>query len=134
MGEERFTCEFIACGKKGCKRCPHGPYWYGTKDEKGRRSRRYYGKKDPRTAKQERKTGAKKAPEPDWREPILNKATATSRLAYDILGVPEGLGADHVRSIYRRRAFAAHPDRTGDTREMIYLNAAYEFLVAVNRW
>lgn len=23
-----FTTRMIPCGKKGCMRCPHGPYWY----------------------------------------------------------------------------------------------------------
>jgi hypothetical protein len=36
--------EMVRCGKKGCTRCPHGPYWYAYWREGGRTRSRYVGK------------------------------------------------------------------------------------------
>lgn len=40
--------ERVRCGKKGCTRCPHGPYWYAYWREDGRLRSRYVGKDLPR--------------------------------------------------------------------------------------
>jgi hypothetical protein len=40
--------ERVRCGKKGCTRCPHGPYWYAYWREDGRLRSRYVGKELPR--------------------------------------------------------------------------------------
>ncbi len=42
--EVRLRRRFIRCGKAGCTRCPHGPYWYAYWQEEGRRRTRYIGK------------------------------------------------------------------------------------------
>lgn len=34
----------VRCGKAGCTRCPHGPYWYAYWSEDGRRRSRYIGR------------------------------------------------------------------------------------------
>lgn len=34
----------VKCGKPGCNRCPHGPYWYAYWTEDGRRRSRYVGR------------------------------------------------------------------------------------------
>ncbi|MGI9609801.1 MAG: hypothetical protein ACR2NL_05860 [Acidimicrobiia bacterium] len=34
----------VRCGKRGCTKCPHGPYWYAYWTEDGRRRSRYVGK------------------------------------------------------------------------------------------
>ena len=34
----------VKCGKPGCTRCPHGPYWYAYWTEDGTRRSRYIGK------------------------------------------------------------------------------------------
>lgn len=34
----------VRCGKPGCTRCPHGPYWYAYWRENGRRRSRYVGR------------------------------------------------------------------------------------------
>lgn len=39
-GKDVFVLEGRNCGKKGCKRCPHGPYWYRLSGSK----RLYIGK------------------------------------------------------------------------------------------
>lgn len=36
--------QWVRCGKQGCTRCPHGPYWYAYWTEDGRRRSRYVGK------------------------------------------------------------------------------------------
>lgn len=34
----------VRCGKRGCTKCPHGPYWYAYWTEGGRRRSRYVGR------------------------------------------------------------------------------------------
>ena len=34
----------VRCGKPGCTKCPHGPYWYAYWTENGKRRSRYVGK------------------------------------------------------------------------------------------
>lgn len=36
--------QMVRCGKQGCTRCPHGPYWYAYWTEDGRRRSRYVGR------------------------------------------------------------------------------------------
>ena len=33
--------QMVRCGKQGCTKCPHGPYWYAHWTEEGRRRTRY---------------------------------------------------------------------------------------------
>lgn len=44
--EPRFSMrqQWVRCGKTGCTRCPHGPYWYAYWTEDGRRRSRYVGR------------------------------------------------------------------------------------------
>ena len=39
-----YRQQFVRCGKAGCTRCPHGPYWYAYWREGGRVRSRYLGK------------------------------------------------------------------------------------------
>ena len=36
--------QLVRCGKENCTKCAHGPYWYATWREDGRRRSRYVGK------------------------------------------------------------------------------------------
>lgn len=36
--------QMVRCGKPGCTKCPHGPYWYAYWTEDGRRRSRYVGR------------------------------------------------------------------------------------------
>ncbi len=36
--------QMVRCGKHGCTKCPHGPYWYAYWTEEGRRRSRYVGR------------------------------------------------------------------------------------------
>ena len=42
-----YRQESVRCGKPGCTRCPHGPYWYAYWREDGRLRSRYLGKTPP---------------------------------------------------------------------------------------
>ena len=42
-----YRLEHVHCGKRGCTRCPHGPYWYAYWREDGRLRSRYIGKTLP---------------------------------------------------------------------------------------
>lgn len=43
IGSVSYQLEKIKCGK-GCKGCPHGPYWYGYYRKKGKTVSEYIGK------------------------------------------------------------------------------------------
>lgn len=45
-----YRREPVRCGKRGCTRCPHGPYWYAYWREGGRLRSRYIGKTLPEGA------------------------------------------------------------------------------------
>ncbi len=47
VGSVTLRQETVRCGKKGCTRCPHGPYWYAYWREEGRTRSRYVGKELP---------------------------------------------------------------------------------------
>lgn len=49
-GKATYRQERVRCGRDGCRRCPHGPYWYAYWREGGRLRSRYIGKHLPRTA------------------------------------------------------------------------------------
>ena len=49
-GKVTYRLEHVRCGKQGCTRCPHGPYWYAYWREEGRLRSRYIGKHLPEGA------------------------------------------------------------------------------------
>jgi hypothetical protein len=42
-----YRQEHVRCGKRGCSRCPHGPYWYAYYKEDGRTRKQYIGRHLP---------------------------------------------------------------------------------------
>lgn len=42
--QETYELEWVNCGKGACRSCPHGPYWYAYRTERGKRIRRYIGR------------------------------------------------------------------------------------------
>jgi hypothetical protein len=46
-GKVTYRQERVRCGREGCSRCPHGPYWYAYWREGGRLRSRYIGKHLP---------------------------------------------------------------------------------------
>ena len=49
-GKVTYRLEPVKCGRQGCTRCPHGPYWYAYWREDGRVRSRYIGKTLPSDA------------------------------------------------------------------------------------
>ncbi|MEX0789821.1 MAG: hypothetical protein WD178_03505 [Actinomycetota bacterium] len=43
-GKVSYRLEPVNCGKPGCSRCPHGPYWYAYWREGGRVRSKYIGR------------------------------------------------------------------------------------------
>lgn len=129
-----YQSEYVRCGKVGCRRCPHGPYWYeywseGEGDARDRRRRRYCGRVDPRTVPPDRPGPTPAVPHPH--ESIHCRQTATRALACEILGIPPSpITADGVRRAYRRLALLHHPDRGGDPVVMARINSAYSYLMS----
>lgn len=46
-GKVTYRLEPVTCGKPGCTKCPHGPYWYAYWREEGRVRSRYIGRRAP---------------------------------------------------------------------------------------
>lgn len=46
-GKVSYRLEAVNCGKPGCTKCPHGPYWYAYWREGGRVRSRYIGRNLP---------------------------------------------------------------------------------------
>jgi len=46
-GAVTYRQESVKCGKPGCTKCPHGPYWYAYYREGGRLRSRYIGRDLP---------------------------------------------------------------------------------------
>lgn len=114
---EWFRSEYVKCGKAGCRKCPHGPYWYAYWREAGKMRKRYVGKVDP-----------KKGEEPDPREEIWNPRKATLVLAFSILGLSLGSSLASASARFRELSREHHPDRGGSQREMSIINSAYAYV------
>jgi hypothetical protein len=48
-GPVTYRLESVKCGKPGCTKCPHGPYWYAYWREDGKVRSRYIGPELPAT-------------------------------------------------------------------------------------
>lgn len=46
-GKVTYRQERVRCGREGCAKCPHGPYWYAYWREGGKLRSRYIGKDRP---------------------------------------------------------------------------------------
>lgn len=46
-GPVTYRLESVKCGKPGCTKCPHGPYWYAYYREEGKVRSRYIGPELP---------------------------------------------------------------------------------------
>lgn len=46
-GPVTYRLEPVRCGKPGCTKCPHGPYWYAYWREDGKVRSRYIGPELP---------------------------------------------------------------------------------------
>lgn len=121
-----YRAQYVNCGKSGCRRCPHGPYWYGFWREGKRMKSRYFGKKDPRERRQEQVEAGASDFHPN--DLILSKRTASLSLAMDILGVGLLCPLLLVVKRYRSLMLQHHPDRGGDLRQAVWINAAFDYI------
>lgn len=55
-GPVTYRLESVKCGKPGCTKCPHGPYWYAYYREDGKVRSRYIGPELPAGSTRESKT------------------------------------------------------------------------------
>lgn len=117
---ETYRSEYVKCGKAGCRKCPHGPYWYAYWREGSRTRKRYIGKVDPRK-------GEDSHPHDD----IFSRSKANLALACEILGIGGFASPDQAKLAFRRLSRECHPDRGGDERAMSRINAAYSYFRSV---
>lgn len=127
--KETYRAEYVKCGKKGCKSCPHGPYWYGYTRVSGKLKKKYYGKLDPRDASRER---VKRETHPY--DDIFFKSKATLTMAYAILGIKQGeMYIDQIKKHFRKLSMKEHPDRGGDEQTYKRIVAAWSYIQSVFR-
>lgn len=55
-GKISYRLEPVTCGKPGCSKCPHGPYWYAYWREGGRVRSRYIGRRLSESPRAERRS------------------------------------------------------------------------------
>jgi hypothetical protein len=122
-----YTQESVKCGKAGCKKCPHGPYWYRTVKIGGKTRREYVGKNRDSAPKTEApKTEAPKTEAPKTEAPKTDprqeryrgmnfRSTATLELALEIMRLERvGLTRNLARDAARKLLMEHHPDRGGE--------------------
>jgi hypothetical protein len=127
MPSYTYRCEYVRCGK-GCRGCPHGPYWYGYYREEGRLKKKYFGKKDPRSG-----PAPQTVPVNPW-DAIYCWQTASEQLAREILGVDQAADYMTCRRAYLLACKTMHPDVGGDSRQFQFREAAWSYLKALHEW
>jgi hypothetical protein len=115
-----FQREYVRCGK-GCKGCPHGPYWYEYWREGKRTRKRYWGKHHP---------FADYTNESREHHPVYERAQMSDQVAREILTGNAAATNAACKRAFRQRIKAAHPDRGGTTEEARQLIAAWTWLKA----
>lgn len=123
MGNPFYRNEFVKCGRKGCRKCPHGPYWYCYWYEGKRLRKKYIGK----NFKPEEKDNGEPCPQNPL-DAIFDKGKATLRVAKSILELTDDFSMEACRRVYRKLSLENHPDRGGDTKKQARINAAFEFM------
>lgn len=148
-GGVHLQCEYVRCGNRRCRSCPHGPYWYAYWREDGKLKSRYVGKTDPRQGVH--KTPSGKGPDPvgktvppgggaevhktpphPW-DRVFSRQTITPALCYEILGVRSFCPFSEVASAYKQLILEAHPDHGGDGVKARWYTAAYTYLKSIER-
>jgi DnaJ-like protein len=132
MAEWTYRCEYVCCGRCNT-RCAHGPYWYRYRREKGGVKKEYCGKTDPRPG-QTNRPGEKPGLVSGWWEKMLDRRTATEKIALQVLGLTEAFSRDQVYQAYRQMCMEHHPDRGGSVSRMQAINAAWSWLKAWWGW
>lgn len=132
LGGWTYRQEYVKCGKRSCKKCPHGPYWYAYRQVKGKLQKRYVGKWLPGESAE--KPVEKPAP-PNRLDAIFSKQGCCLNLAFEILGIrPMDVGKltsdEKVRFKKQFRALTMkfHPDRGGDDLTYRRITAAWTYI------
>ena len=123
---EHFRAEYVRCGKKGCKSCPHGPYWYGYERIAGKLKKKYYGKTNPDDKRRERTTR-----ESHPHDDIFLKSKATFAMACAILEMPQSAYLAEYKKQFRKLSMQHHPDRGGNQDVYKRIVAAWSYIQAV---
>lgn len=118
---ETFRQEYVRCGKRGCKSCPHGPYWYAYWREGGKLRKRYIGKTLP-THSIPDGLGTNRL------DDIFSPDRRSKSLACEILGIPIDASYVDARAAFRRAQLQAHPDRGGEEGSSKRANVAWDYL------
>lgn len=129
MAKVSYQREWVKCGKKGCKKCPHGPYWYAYWREGSKIRKKYIGKTKPDGATDNEQTSI-----PHRWDAIFDARKATVLLAAEILGFDGGCTLDEARKAWRELVWKAHPDRGGDSTYIRHYNSAWEHIRAHYAW
>lgn len=125
-----YRSQYVKCGNKRCKSCPHGPYWYRFEKRAGRTYSEYVGKQDPFGKAGESKQAATGQ---RW-DDINNSRTATKKLACEILGIPIDADFATAKATARRLLMENHPDRGGDNKRYCHINNAWTYLKSIKGW
>jgi len=123
MARPWFRREYVKCGKAGCKKCPHGPYWYQFWREGAKVKKKYIGKELPTGADPEQPKAG-----PDPLDQIFERRGATVELACQILGCSKTASLELMQKQYRKLTMLHHPDRGGDVHLMKRLTAAWAII------
>lgn len=125
-GGYTWEAEYVRCGRKGCRRCPHGPYWYGYQ-RTGTRVRKVYGGRVRLEGPGSQGVGN----QVERLDGIFSGSTATFDLACEILGVGGLESLAFVKRRFNALALANHPDRGGSERSMARVSAAWSLFRTV---
>lgn len=105
--------ELVKCGKKTCKTCPHGPYWYRYREERGRVRKVYIGKLLGSWDPNSRENGGHGTPEQNRdqvEEERRERAAASRRAAEELIRENERILREAEER--RRREAEAHHAET----------------------
>jgi len=116
MKKYTYRSEYIKCGKKDCKSCPHGPYWYRYYREAKKLHKQYVGKclpgNDTRT--------------PDL--PHTCRIVITLSDALDVFGLKALCNGREMRDRFNMLARLHHPHESGSNQRIKDVNLAWEII------
>jgi DnaJ domain len=127
-----YRNEYVHCGKRNCKACPHGPYWYRYQRRGAKVHKEYVGKIKPDDLAGElhREHGRVW----DKFDEILAPGGLLIKNAWAVLDLPPMATEGEAKRAFRKASMLHHPDRRGDKRRMQAVNIAYDYLRHYHGW